>query len=111
MPPNRPLTGHFEAGRDAIVDAAHIPEPARMMTLQALAPHSPDAASSARFCVGWFELQLRLPICLSHAIAPYSAARARQCGEQCVAPQAGSMTANKVERRIKLFSFRWPGSW
>jgi hypothetical protein len=54
-----------------------------MMTLQALAPHSPDAASSARFCVGSFELQPRLPVCLSHAIAPYSAARAEQCGEQC----------------------------
>ena len=35
--------------------------------------------------------------------------RERECGEQCVAPQAGSMTAIKVERRIKLFSFRWPG--
>jgi len=55
MPPDRPLTGHFEAGRGAIVGAAHIPEPVRMMTLQPLAPHSPDAASSARFCVGWFD--------------------------------------------------------
>jgi hypothetical protein len=59
MPPDRPLTGHFEAGRGAIADAAHIPEPVRMMTLQPLAPHSPDAASSARFCVGSFELQPR----------------------------------------------------
>jgi hypothetical protein len=105
MPPDRPLTGHFEAGRGAIADAAHIPEPARMMTLQPLAPHSPDAASSARFCVGWFELQPRLPVCLSHAIAPYSAARAGNAVSN-VAPKAGSMTANKVERRIKLFSFR-----
>jgi len=60
----RPLTGHFEVGRSAIADAAHIPEPVRRMILQPLALHSPDAASSARSCVGWFELQLRLPICL-----------------------------------------------
>src|SRR6266851_9175916 len=72
---------NFPSSVDA--NAAHIPEPARMMTLQPLAPHSPDAASSARFCVGSFELQPRLPVCLSHAIAPYSAARAGQCGEQC----------------------------
>jgi hypothetical protein len=41
---------HERIRREAI--APHIAGPARMTTLQLLAPHSLTASSSARFCVG-----------------------------------------------------------
>src|SRR6266851_3995910 len=94
---------NFPSSVDA--NAAHIPEPARMMTLQPLAPHSPNAASSARFCVGWFQLQPRLPVCLSHAIAPYSAARAGTAVSR-IDPNPTRTGVASIARRIKVFSIR-----
>src|SRR6266851_8612034 len=88
-----------------VANAAHIARPARMMTLQPLAPHSANAASSARFCVGWFQLQPRLPVCLSHAIAPYSAARAGTAVSR-IDPNPTRTGVASIARRIKVFSIR-----
>ena len=60
----------LEAGLTRMKNAAHIAGPLRNTTLQPLAPHSLSATSAARCAVDWFQLQPRLPVSLSHAIAP-----------------------------------------
>jgi hypothetical protein len=45
-----------------VANAPHMRGPTFPTTLQPLAPHSPSAASSARFPVGWFQLALYLPM-------------------------------------------------
>src|SRR6516164_7652354 len=50
--------------------APHIRGPILCTTLHPLAPHSPSAASSARFGDGWFQLAPYFPVLWSHEIAP-----------------------------------------
>ena len=53
-----------------VARAPHMALPARRMILHPLAPHSLNATSSARAGEPWFQLQPRLPVFSSHAMAP-----------------------------------------
>src|ERR1700730_3779925 len=83
--------------------APHIPGPMWVTTLQPLAAQSRTEASAARFAVGSCQLAPLLPVAASHAIAPYSAARAGTAVSR-IDPNPTRTAVARIARGMELFS-------
>src|SRR5271163_5081832 len=86
-----------------VARAAHWPAPVRRIILHPLAAHSLRAFSTAFCAVGSFQLQPRLPVSWSQAIAPNPAKAA--VAESRTDARASVAAMVEMARRIERVSF------